>query len=98
MAFALRFMYGSRHNLSILGQFDAVVSWIYTWGEGALKSSTMLKQIPVARHEEVPGQMKRWNRAGGKALKGLARRREAEAALDQLCWDGVRGARLTARG
>ena len=34
----------------------------------------------------VPGQMKRWNRAGGKVLKGLARRREAEAALYELRW------------
>ena len=55
-------------------------------GEGALKSSTMLKKINAARHEEVPGQMKRWNRAGGKVLKGLERRREAEAALYQMRW------------
>jgi lysozyme len=68
------------------GQFDVVVSWTYNLGEGALKSSTMLKKINAARHEEVPGQMKRWNRAGGKVLKGLERRREAEAALYQLPW------------
>ena len=49
-------------------------------GEGALKSSTMLKKIHAARHAEVPGPIKRWNRAGGRALKGLERRREAEAA------------------
>jgi lysozyme len=41
------------------GQFDAVVSWTYNLGEGALKSSTMLKKSNGARHEEVPGQMKR---------------------------------------
>jgi lysozyme len=58
------------------GQFDAVVSWTYNLGEGALKSSTMLKKINAARHEEVPEQMKRWNRAGGKVLKGLERRRK----------------------
>ena len=57
------------------GQFDAVVSWTYNL-EGALKSSTMLKKINAARHEEVPEQMKRWNRAGGKVLKGLERRRK----------------------
>jgi lysozyme len=68
------------------GQFDAVLSWTYNLGEGALKSSTMLKKINAARHDEVPGQMKRWNRAGGKVLKGLARRREAEAALYELRW------------
>jgi lysozyme len=68
------------------GQFDAVVSWTYNLGEGALKSSTMLKKINAARHDEVPGQMKRWNKAGGKVLKGLERRREAEAALYELRW------------
>ena len=68
------------------GQFDAVVSWTYNVGEGALKSSTMLKKINAARHNEVPGQVKRWNRAGGKVLKGLERRREAEAALDEMRW------------
>jgi lysozyme len=68
------------------GQFDAVVSWTYNLGEGALKSSTMLKKINAARHEEVPAQMKRWNRAGGKVLKGLERRREAEAALYEMRW------------
>ena len=41
------------------------------FGEGALKSSTMLKKINAARHDEVPAQIKRWNRAGGKVLKGL---------------------------
>ena len=68
------------------GQFDAVLSWTYNLGEGALKSSTMLKKINAGRHEEVPAQIKRWNRAGGKVLKGLERRREAEAALYRKRW------------
>ena len=34
-------------------------------------------------YEEVPYQMKRWNKAGGEVLKGLVRRREAEALLFQ---------------
>jgi GH24 family phage-related lysozyme (muramidase) len=46
----------------------------------------MLKKINAARHNEVPGQMKRWKRAGGKVLKGLERRREAEAALYEMRW------------
>ena len=62
------------------------MSWTYTLGEGALKSSTMLKKINAGQHEQVPGQMKRWNRAGGKVLKGLERRREAEAALYAMRW------------
>jgi lysozyme len=68
------------------GQFDTVVSWTYNLGEGTLQNSTMLKRINAGRHGEVPGQMKRWNRAGGRVLKGLERRREAEAALYELRW------------
>jgi lysozyme len=68
------------------GQFDAVLSWTYNLGEGALRSSTMLKKINAERHAEVPAQMKRWNKAGGKVLKGLERRKQAEAALYELRW------------
>jgi lysozyme len=62
------------------------VSWTYNLGDGALQGSTMLKKIDAARHEEVPGQMKRWNWAGGKVIKGLERRPEAEAALYEMHW------------
>jgi GH24 family phage-related lysozyme (muramidase) len=45
----------------------------------------MLKKINAARHEEVPGQIKRWNQAGGKALKGLERYRGVwEERFDRL--------------
>ena len=67
------------------GQFDAVLSWTYNLGEGALKSSTMLKKINAARHDEVPAQIKPLNRAG-KVLKELERRREAEAVLYRRRW------------
>jgi lysozyme len=46
----------------------------------------MLKKINTGQHEQVPGQMKRWTRAGGKVLKGLERQREAEAALYEMRW------------
>ena len=39
----------------------------------------MLKVLNSGNYEEVPAQMKRWNKAGGKVLEGLIRRREAEA-------------------
>jgi lysozyme len=63
-----------------------MVSWTYHLGEGTLKSSIMLKKIHAGQHEEVPDQMQRWNRAGGKVLKGIERRREAEAALYEMRW------------
>ena len=64
-------------------QFDALVSWVYNLGPANLKASTMLKVLNSGEYEDVPAQMKRWNKAGGKILEGLIRRREAEACLYQ---------------
>ena len=41
----------------------------------------MLKVLNEGKYDEVPYQMKRWNKANGEVLAGLVRRREAEAAL-----------------
>ena len=62
-------------------QFDALVSWVYNLGPANLKASTMLKVLNAGEYEDVPAQMKRWNKAGGKRLEGLIRRREAESLL-----------------
>ena len=64
-------------------QFDALVSWTYNLGPSNLNSSTMLKVLNSKDYDEVPHEMKRWNKAGGKVLQGLVRRREAEALLFQ---------------
>ena len=62
-------------------QFDALVSWTFNLGPGNLKSSTMLTKLNEKSYDEVPSQMKRCNKAGGKVLRGLERRRNAEAAM-----------------
>lgn len=62
-------------------QFDALVSFTYNLGEGNLKSSTLLRVLNNGRYDLVPDQMLRWNKAGGKVLKGLTERRAAEATL-----------------
>ena len=62
-------------------QFDSLVAWTYNLGATNLKNSTLLKVLNRAEHDEVPIQIKRWNKANGKVLKGLVRRREAEALL-----------------
>jgi len=62
-------------------QFDALVSWVFNLGPSNLKASTMLKVINAGDMKEVPAQIKRWNKANGKTLQGLIRRREAEALL-----------------
>ena len=62
-------------------QYDALVSWTYNLGPTKLKSSTMLRVLNEGNYEEVPTQMKRWDKAGGQVLAGLTKRREAEAAM-----------------
>ena len=62
-------------------QFDALVSWTFKLGAGNLQSSTLLKVLNQRKYDEVPEQIKRWNKANGKVLEGLTRRREAEALL-----------------
>jgi lysozyme len=68
------------------GQFDAAISLAYNIGEGVFAKSTALKKINAAQHEEVSAQIKRWNKAGGKVVKGLERRRDAEATLYEMRW------------
>ena len=63
------------------GQFDALVSFTYNPGGGALQRSTLRRKINREEHTEVPEQFMRWVWAGGRKLKGLVRRRVAEAGL-----------------
>ena len=62
-------------------QFDALVAWVYNLGPTNLRSSTMLKRLNANDLDDVPNQIKRWDKAGGKVLAGLVRRREAESLL-----------------
>lgn len=62
-------------------QFDALVAWTFNLGPGNLRESTMLKKLNDADYTSVPFEMRRWNKAGGKTLDGLIRRRQAEGLL-----------------
>ena len=62
-------------------QFDALVSFTFNLGSGALQRSTLRRRVNAQAHAEVPEQFLRWIYAGGRALPGLLRRRHAEAAL-----------------
>ncbi|WP_326902822.1 lysozyme [Kosakonia cowanii] len=63
------------------GQFDALVSFTYNLGARALSTSTLLKKLNAGNYRGAADEFPRWNKAGGKALAGLTRRREAERAL-----------------
>ena len=62
-------------------QFDALVSLTYNIGSTAFKNSTLLKKLNAKDYAGAADQFLRWNKGGGKVLKGLVRRREAERAL-----------------
>lgn len=63
-------------------QFDALVSFAYNLGPANLKSSTLLKKVNADPNDEtIRAEFMKWVKAGGKTLKGLVRRREAEANL-----------------
>lgn len=62
-------------------QFAALVSFTSNCGAGNLRRSTLLRQVNAANFAAAQAEFARWNRAGGKVLAGLTRRRAAEAAL-----------------
>ena len=61
------------------GQFDALVSFHYN--TGAIARATLTKRHNASDHTGAAAEFARWNRAAGRILKGLVRRRAAEAAL-----------------
>lgn len=60
-------------------QFDALAS--FHFNTGALGRSTLLKRHLAGDPDAAANEFARWNRAGGRVLKGLVRRRNAEAEL-----------------
>lgn len=63
------------------GQFDALVDFVYNLGAGNFEGSTLLKLVNAGDMSGAAAQFARWNRAAGKPMRGLTRRRAAEAAL-----------------
>ncbi|MDM3502442.1 lysozyme [Enterobacter hormaechei] len=63
------------------GQFDALVSFTYNLGSRSLSTSTLLRKLNAGDYTGAADEFLRWNKAGGKVLNGLTRRREAERAL-----------------
>lgn len=63
------------------GQMCALVSFCYNLGIGAFQKSTMLRLINEGRHKEAAEEFDKWVFAGGKRVKGLVSRRQAEKQL-----------------
>lgn len=62
-------------------QFAALVSWTYNVGEGAMKSSTLIRKLNSGDYDSVPTELLKWNKVSGKVNRGLANRRAAEVGL-----------------
>lgn len=66
-------------NIDTPGRLAAITD--FQFNTGALKTSTLRKKILADDWDEVPTQLRRWTRGGGKVLRGLVLRREAEIAF-----------------
>ena len=60
-------------------EFDALVSFCYNCGERNLQR--LVRRLNKGDYNSIPAMLMSYTRAGGKILRGLVRRRSAEAAL-----------------
>ncbi len=66
-------------------EFDALVSFVYNVGGPALERSTLLRRLNAGDYAAVPSELMKWTQSGGRELRGLVRRRRAEAKM----WRGL---------
>lgn len=59
----------------------ALIDFAFNLGAGQLKVSTLRKRVNADRWADVPRELRKWNKGGGRVLRGLVKRREAEVAL-----------------
>lgn len=62
-------------------QFDALVSFTFNLGSGALQESTLLKLLNNGEYSAAQAQFKRWDMCAGRHIEGLMSRRVTEAEL-----------------
>lgn len=77
---------GSMINDNVIlneNQFGALTSWAFNIGCGAARTSTLISRLNEGQNPNVVAaeELPKWNKAGGRVLPGLVRRREAEVAL-----------------
>lgn len=59
----------------------ALTSWTYNVGIGAMQKSTLVRLMNEGRTVEACNELPKWNKAGGRVLTGLVKRREEERKL-----------------
>ena len=68
------------------GMYEALAGWAYNVGTGAACKSTAIRLINAGRYAEGCRDLMRWNRAGGKVVRGLTIRRQKES---DACIKGI---------
>ena len=63
------------------GRLAALIDFSFNLGAGNLRASTLRRRVNAADWDLVPTELRKWNKAGGRVLRGLTIRREAEASL-----------------
>jgi lysozyme len=64
-----------------VGQYSALVSWVYNLGSGKLQTSTLLRKLNAGDYAGAAAQFGVWVYGGGVKFPGLVTRREAERKL-----------------
>jgi lysozyme len=63
------------------GQYTALLSFVFNLGGGALQASRLLLRLNRTDYAGATAEFPRGNKAGGRVVGGLTRRRLAEQAL-----------------
>jgi len=61
--------------------FNALVSFVFNIGGHSFRKSTLRRLLNQGEYQEVPPQLKRWNKSNGKVNRGLVNRRKKEIKL-----------------
>jgi lysozyme len=65
-------------NITDAYKLAAIIDFTFNLGSARLKTSTLRKRINSEDWENVPIELRKWNKGGGRVLRGLTLRREAE--------------------
>lgn len=68
-------------NLPTQNQFDALVSFAYNVGQANMRNSSVVKFFNAGQVDKAGDAFLLWNKAAGKVMNGLTRRRQAERQL-----------------
>lgn len=74
-------------NVPMSAQYHAALtSWAYNVGLGAAQRSTLIRRLNMGDYQGACEELKRWNRAGGRVIRGLNNRRLDEY---EMCIEGI---------